>query len=64
MRRRKFIGILGGMALAWPRGVMAQGAAKRPLIAVLVAGSSESASRWLSGFPHGLHAVSRRHPTA
>jgi hypothetical protein len=40
MRRREFIGLVGGMVLAWPRAVMAQGAANRPVVAVLVAGTA------------------------
>jgi putative ABC transport system substrate-binding protein len=40
MKRREFICLLGGAVIALPRGVKAQGAAKRPLVAVLLAGSS------------------------
>ena len=34
MRRREFISLLSGMVVAWPRAVMAQGAANRPLVVV------------------------------
>jgi hypothetical protein len=50
MRRRKFIGALDCLMDLWPRVAKAQGAAKRALVAVLVAGSSLSVTRFLSGF--------------
>jgi hypothetical protein len=34
MNRRNFITLLGGAA-AWPQGVLAQGTAQRPLVALL-----------------------------
>jgi putative ABC transport system substrate-binding protein len=40
MRRREFISLLSGMVVAWPRAVMAQGAANRPLVAVLIPGTA------------------------
>src|SRR5215469_13796722 len=43
--------------MAWPHAVMAQGAAKRPLVAVLVAGSSKSVARYLGGFPKSLQEL-------
>jgi putative ABC transport system substrate-binding protein len=57
VKRREFITLLGGVVLAWPRVAKAQGAAKRPLIAVLIAGPSGSASRYVSGFPQGLQEL-------
>src|SRR5215475_597221 len=51
MRRRKFISLLAGMVvLAWPRGVKAQGAAKRPMVAVLLPGSQESSQEYVNVF--------------
>jgi putative ABC transport system substrate-binding protein len=58
MRRREFIGLLSGVVGAWPCAVKAQGAVKRPLIAVLLWSSSTAAARWLSGFLQGLKEVS------
>jgi len=40
MRRREFISLLSGMVVACPRAVLAQGAANRPLVAVLVPGTA------------------------
>jgi putative tryptophan/tyrosine transport system substrate-binding protein len=57
MRRREFIGLLSSAAIASPRIAVAQSAAKRPLVAVLVAGSSISAARYLTGFPQGLQEL-------
>jgi putative ABC transport system substrate-binding protein len=57
MRRREFIGALACSVVASPHGAKAQGAAKRPLIAVLIAGPSGSASRYVSGFPQGLQEL-------
>jgi hypothetical protein len=63
MRRREFITLLGGAAAAWPRGVLAQVLTRRPLIAVLSAQSSASASRLVTGFaqrPQELGYVASR----
>jgi putative ABC transport system substrate-binding protein len=58
MRRREFISLLGSVIMAWPSAAaMAQVAAKRPLVAVLVSGSSISAARYVSGFPQGLQVL-------
>jgi hypothetical protein len=43
MKRREFITLVGGAAIAWPRGVVAQIPVKRPLIAYL-AGATRSYS--------------------
>jgi hypothetical protein len=53
MRRRVFITLIGGAVFAWQHVVKAQVAAKRPLVAVLVAASSVAAARNVSGFPQG-----------
>jgi ABC-type uncharacterized transport system substrate-binding protein len=55
--RREFISFLGGMAVAWPLDVLTQGAAKRPLVAYLVGGSSTATARYVSGFPQGLQEL-------
>jgi putative ABC transport system substrate-binding protein len=54
MRRRDFISLLSGMVVAWPRAVMAQGAANRPLVAVLVPGTAVSDLFGLDGLRAGL----------
>jgi putative ABC transport system substrate-binding protein len=54
MRRREFISTLSGALIALPRAAMTQVAAKRPLVAVLIAASSTAGARYLSGFPQGL----------
>ena len=56
MRRREFISLLSGMVVAGPRAVMAQGAANRPLIAVLVPGKAVNYTyaRSLEGLRVGL----------
>jgi hypothetical protein len=41
MRRREFITLLGGAAVAWPRSGVAQGSTRRPLVAVLHGQSSD-----------------------
>jgi hypothetical protein len=57
MRRREFISLLSGVVLWWPRGVVAQRAAKRPLVAVLLGSSSIAAARYVSGFSQGLQEL-------
>jgi ABC-type uncharacterized transport system substrate-binding protein len=57
VKRRAFITLLGGAAAAWPRGVLAQVLSRRPLIAVLSAQSSASASRLVSGFAQRLQEL-------
>jgi putative ABC transport system substrate-binding protein len=41
MRRRDFIAVLGGAAVSWPHGTLAQQAARIPRIGVLVQGHAE-----------------------
>jgi putative tryptophan/tyrosine transport system substrate-binding protein len=57
MRRREFISLLSSVVVAWPRGVKAQGATKRPLVAVLLAVSPTAAARYVNGFPQGLRKL-------
>jgi putative ABC transport system substrate-binding protein len=54
MRRRDFISLLSSAAVAWPHVVMAQSAAKRPLVAALLAASWATAARYVSNFREGL----------
>jgi putative ABC transport system substrate-binding protein len=57
MKRREFIGALGCSVVASRRLAMAQGAAKRPLVAVLIGPSSIAAARYQSGFAQGLQEL-------
>src|ERR1700730_7481704 len=58
MKRRELISLLGGAVVAWPFAVFAQVPARRPLVAVLVAGSSTNVSRRaLNGFSEGMQAL-------
>src|SRR5262245_29082689 len=60
MRRRKFISLLAGMVVvSWPRGVKAQGAARRPLVVVLVPGSQESSDEFVKVFLQVLRGQGR-----
>jgi ABC-type uncharacterized transport system substrate-binding protein len=58
MKRREFISLLGGAAVACPFAVFAQVSARRPLVAILVAGSSTTVSRFaLDGFSEGMQQL-------
>jgi putative ABC transport system substrate-binding protein len=58
MRRREFIGLLSGAAIAWPYVLKAQRAAKRPLVSVLEGQSSPTAAaRAASAFVQGLQEL-------
>jgi putative ABC transport system substrate-binding protein len=54
MRRRKFITLVGGAAVAWPLATLAQTAVKCPLIGLLQSGSKEATSFWTSAFSLGM----------
>jgi ABC-type uncharacterized transport system substrate-binding protein len=56
MRRREFITLLGGAAVAWPHAVRSQAPSRHPLIAILVGGTPASAT-WLSGFRERMNAL-------
>jgi putative ABC transport system substrate-binding protein len=55
-RRREFITLFGGAAVAWPLAARAQQAA-RPLIVFLAAGSKAASTRYYSGFPQGMREL-------
>jgi len=60
MRRREFIGLLGGAAVAWSLGARAQQPAKVPRIGLLSPGRfdpSETIIRTLSSFLRGLREI-------
>jgi putative ABC transport system substrate-binding protein len=57
MRRREIFSLIGGVVAASSLGVRAQGAAKRPLVAVLFSLSSIAAAHLRSGFRQGLQEV-------
>jgi putative ABC transport system substrate-binding protein len=57
MRRREFIGIVGGAA-AWPIAAFAQVSARHPLVAILIAGSLTTVSRFaVDGFSEGMQQL-------
>jgi putative tryptophan/tyrosine transport system substrate-binding protein len=58
VRRRTFITILSGAAVAWgPLAARAQLPAARPLIVFLAAGSKAANTRYYSGFPQGMREL-------
>jgi putative tryptophan/tyrosine transport system substrate-binding protein len=54
MRRREFIGVIGGAAAAWPHSVLAQGTTKRPLIAWLSGGEQTASWVFVEAFLQGM----------
>jgi putative ABC transport system substrate-binding protein len=57
MRRRQFLGIVGGAAAARPFAVQAQQATKLPTIGFLGAGSPSGWSHWTAAFLQRLHEL-------
>ena len=57
MKRRAFITVLGGAAFAWLDPAVAEPAARRALIAILVSGSSESWSANVNAFQQRLREL-------
>jgi putative ABC transport system substrate-binding protein len=58
MRRRDFIGLIGGAAAAWrPLSVFAQTPSKRPLIAAQIGGSKTETDRFFGGFSQGMREL-------
>jgi putative tryptophan/tyrosine transport system substrate-binding protein len=56
MRRRGFITLLGGVAVAWPAGVLAQ-ISRRPLIAWLGGGTETASSVFIGPFLQGMREL-------
>jgi putative tryptophan/tyrosine transport system substrate-binding protein len=54
VKRREFITLLGGAAVAWPCNGLAQSPPKRPLIGFLGASSKTAGARYYSGFLLGM----------
>jgi len=59
MKRREVIMVIGGAAVAWPRAVRAQQAARPPLVGVLMASARRSAEyqSLFAAFNEGLRAL-------
>jgi putative ABC transport system substrate-binding protein len=54
VRRREFITLLGGAAVAWPLSARAQQPAERPVVGVLSGASAETYAPYAAGFRQGL----------
>jgi putative ABC transport system substrate-binding protein len=63
MRRRDFIKIVAGSAIAWPLAARAQRPAM-PVIGFIRDGSARSEARWVDGFQKGLGGAATGWPLA
>ena len=50
MRRREFIALLGGAAVAWPLALRAQQSVKVPTIGLMGSGTAPAQSQWTAAF--------------
>ena len=57
MKRREFITLLGGAAVAWPLAARAQQTMKFPTIGVLGSGSRSAARQWVVAFVRRLEEL-------
>ena len=59
MRRREFITLLGGSAIAWPLVARAQQPARLPTIGYLGSGTPATQSQWVAAFVQRLRELGR-----
>jgi putative tryptophan/tyrosine transport system substrate-binding protein len=57
MKRREFVRLLGGAAVAWPLAARAQQPAKLPTIGILGAATASSWSHWVAAFMQRLREL-------
>ena len=57
MRRREFLGVVGGAAAGWPLAALAQPAGKLPTIGFLGGGTPVSQRAWLAAFVRRLNEL-------